>query len=71
MMCRSTIKCKATLYEKIRLDEHSWSRLTSYQPNEVKCPLSIEPQLEEAGLRDFRPGPTQTDMYSLEKRLGA
>ena len=40
------------------------------------CKLSclfhiIEPRREKTGLRDFRPGPTQTGLYSLRSRLEA
>ena len=31
----------------------------------------LNPQCEETGFWDFRPGLTQTDQYSLEKRLEA
>ena len=31
----------------------------------------IEPRREKTGLRDFRPGPTQTGLYSLRSRLEA
>ena len=31
----------------------------------------IEPRREKTGLRDFRPGPTQTGLYKLRSRLEA
>ena len=31
----------------------------------------IEPRREKTGLRDFRPGPTQTGLYKLRKELEA
>ena len=31
----------------------------------------IEPRREKTGLRGFRPGPTQTGLYSLRSRLEA
>ena len=31
----------------------------------------FEPQREKTGLRGFRPGPTQTDLYSHRSRLEA
>ena len=30
-----------------------------------------EPRCEKTGLRGFRPGPTQTDLYKLRKELEA
>ena len=33
--------------------------------------LSYEPRREKTGLRGFRPGPTQTDLYKLRKELEA
>ena len=33
--------------------------------------LQIEPRREKTGLRGFRPGPTQTGLYSLRKELEA
>ena len=37
------------------------------------CPhkFLIEPRREKTGLRDFRPGPTQTGLYKLRKELEA
>ena len=32
---------------------------------------NIEPRREKTGLRGFRPGPTQTDLYKLIKELEA
>ena len=43
----------------------------------IKLPASIgekstsEPHREKTGLRDFRPGPTQTGLYKLRSRLEA
>ena len=31
----------------------------------------FEPRREKTGLRDFRPGPTQTGLYKLRKELEA
>ena len=33
--------------------------------------LIYEPRREKTGLRDFRPGPTQTGLYKLRKELEA
>ena len=33
--------------------------------------LYFEPRSEEPGLRGFRPGPTQTDLYKLRKEIDA
>ena len=33
--------------------------------------ISIEPRREKTGLRDFRPGLTQTNLYSHRSRLEA
>ena len=33
--------------------------------------IIIEPRREKTGLRGFRPGPTQTDLYKLRKELDA
>ena len=33
--------------------------------------LLFEPRREKTGLRGFRPGPTQTGLYSLRSRLEA
>ena len=33
--------------------------------------LTMEPRREKTGLRDFRPGPTQTGLYKLRSRLEA
>ena len=35
------------------------------------CQLKIEPRREKTGLRGFRTGPTQTDLYKLRKELEA
>ena len=35
------------------------------------CKLLFEPRREKTGLRGFRPGPTQTGLYSLRSRLEA
>ena len=35
------------------------------------CHGSYEPRREKTGLRGFRPGPTQTDLYSHRKELEA
>ena len=32
---------------------------------------TYEPRREKTGLRGFRPGPTQTDLYQLRKELEA
>ena len=37
----------------------------------AKMSLSFEPRREKTGLRDFRPGPTQTGLYKLRSRLEA
>ena len=34
-------------------------------------PFTYEPRREKTGLRGFRPGPTQTGLYSLRSRLEA
>ena len=36
-----------------------------------KTMFLIEPRREKTGLRGFRPGPTQTGLYSLRSRLEA
>ena len=36
----------------------------------LKAPIN-EPRREKTGLRDFRPGPTQTGLYKLRKKLEA
>ena len=36
----------------------------------LKIRLKFEPRREKTGLRGFRPGPTQTDLYSHRSRLG-
>ena len=38
---------------------------------EKKCAEAFEPRREKTGLRGFRPGPTQTGLYSLRKELEA
>ena len=35
------------------------------------CGLSFEPGCEKTGLREFRPGPTQTGLYSHRRWLEA
>ena len=35
------------------------------------CITLSEPRREKTGLRGFRPGPTQTDLYQLRKELEA
>ena len=42
-----------------------WPLITFFQ-----C-MTFEPQREKTGLRGFRPGPTQTDLYNLRKELDA
>ena len=37
----------------------------------AECQKSYEPRCEKTGLRGFRPGPTQTGMYSHRRWLGA
>ena len=40
--------------------------------NAIKLPrVLVEPRREKTGLRGFRPGPTQTGLYSLRNRLEA
>ena len=34
-------------------------------------PVAYEPRSEKTGLRGFRPGPTQTGLYSHKRRLEA
>ena len=34
-------------------------------------PVLVEPRREKTGLRGFRPGPTQTGLYTLRKELEA
>ena len=38
-------------------------------PLQVVFILSFEPRLEKTGLRGFRPGPTQTSLYSHRRKL--
>ena len=37
----------------------------------VSTPIQYEPRSEKAGLRDFRPGPTQTRLYNHTRWLEA
>ena len=36
-----------------------------------KCMITYEPRSEKTGLRGFRPGPTQTGLYSSRRWLEA
>ena len=57
----------ASAYSLASSAEMSSTCLTQYCPT---CVLN-EPRREKTGLRGFRPGPTQTDLYQLRKELEA
>ena len=47
---------------------HDLLILTMFASSSV---VTYEPRREKTGLRGFRPGPTQTDLYKLIKELEA
>ena len=47
------------------------STLKGHLKNRILHSLSFEPRSEKTGLRGFRPGPTQTGLYSHKRRLEA
>ena len=44
---------------------------TEIMTHHLRFKYIIEPRREKTGLRGFRPGPTQTDLYQLRKELEA
>ena len=48
----------------VMLEQGSIDSVIAVQPFKIN-----EPRREKTGLRDFRPGPTQTGLYSLRSRL--
>ena len=53
-------------YEMYEVGDQKWGI-----QNNVSTTFLIEPRREKTGLRDFRPGPTQTGLYKLRKELEA
>ena len=65
------IKKQSCFFLLVKLQEKISNTSKTKQTGMLRLLNTYEPRREKTGLRDFRPGPTQTDLYSLRKELEA